>query len=405
MISRKNIAIITQSLDGGGAERMAANMSIELSKYYNVYLFVFSSRQVEYDYGGTLVRYKGKYRRSNLHSILSRIVETRRLKKKYNIDCSISHQDRPNLFNALSGGKAKVICCLHTSPTSVMKPLSRRAILQKMACKRSYKYLGVSKVAVLDLVEKFSFPRKKVDCIYNFVNINLIRDQSMLPLEDTKARVFFKEHDYTIISVGRFLKTKGHQHLLRALKLLRSQGINCGAVILGQGETKPAIESLVTALELSTHVYMPGQVMNPFQYIQKATVFVLASGYEGLPMALIEAAACGCPLISTDVITGPREILAPHSDLRKMTDKVEDVEYGILTPRCLDDSMTRLEADDGEAQLADAIKKMILDEKYRLQYAIKAGECADNFGVQAIVPEWRKLIDGEQRYEVLYHYH
>ena len=394
MPNRKNIAIITQTLDTGGAERMAANMSVELSKYYNVYLFVFDSNQVEYAYGGTLVQYKGKYRRLNPLSILSRLAETHRLKKKYNIDCSISHQDRPNLFNALSGGKAKIVCCLHTSPTSVFKHSSGRALLQKLACRLSYKYLGVSKVAALDLVEKFSYPDKKVDYIYNFVDIDFIREQSILPLVDAKAISFFERHAYNIISVGRFLKTKGHQHLLRALKLLRSQGIDCGVMILGQGDTKPAIENLVAELGLGIHVYMPGQVINPYQYIKKATAFVLASDYEGLPMVLIEAAACGCPLISTDIITGPREILAPHSDFRHITDKVEDAEYGVLTPKCNDNSMTRLEADDREIQLADAIKQMIVDERYRLQYITKAGECAEKFCAQAIVPEWKKIIDG-----------
>lgn len=64
---------------------------------------------------------------------------------------------------------------------------------------------------------------------------------------------------------------------------------------------------------------MPGFSENPFAYMARAAVFVLSSGYEGLPGVLIQAMACGCPVVSTDCPSGPREIL-------------QDGRYGPLVP-------------------------------------------------------------------------
>jgi glycosyltransferase involved in cell wall biosynthesis len=78
---------------------------------------------------------------------------------------------------------------------------------------------------------------------------------------------------------------------------------------LGEGEERAELEQLIRTLGLHEHVALPGFVDNPYAYMARATVFVLSSAWEGFSCVLVEAMACGCPVVSTDCPSGPAEIL------------------------------------------------------------------------------------------------
>ena len=80
-------------------------------------------------------------------------------------------------------------------------------------------------------------------------------------------------------------------------------------IVLGEGPLRPTLLALAHNLHISEYVDFPGFVSNPFAYLAKAHLFVLSSRHEGLGNVLIEAMACGCPVVSTDCPFGPAEIL------------------------------------------------------------------------------------------------
>jgi glycosyltransferase involved in cell wall biosynthesis len=90
-------------------------------------------------------------------------------------------------------------------------------------------------------------------------------------------------------------------------------------LILGEGKLRPSLTSLAEELDIVEDLAMPGFVDNPFQYFARADLFVLSSRWEGLGNVVIEALACGCPVVSTDCPSGPAEIL-------------ENGKYGTLVP-------------------------------------------------------------------------
>lgn len=112
-----------------------------------------------------------------------------------------------------------------------------------------------------------------------------------------------------IIAMGRFNdEHKNFSLLIRAFKLLRSNR-TAKLIIIGEGKDRPLYESLAEKLNLSEDVQFPGFIPNPLPYLRHSDCFVLSSSHEGLPTVLIEALACGCPVVSTDCPSGPREIL------------------------------------------------------------------------------------------------
>jgi N-acetylgalactosamine-N,N'-diacetylbacillosaminyl-diphospho-undecaprenol 4-alpha-N-acetylgalactosaminyltransferase len=120
---------------------------------------------------------------------------------------------------------------------------------------------------------------------------------------------------------------------------------------------------------------------NPFKYIKKSDVFVLASREEGFPNVLIEAMIFGVPVISTDCISGPREILAPKSDIEfQLKDSIEFAENGILYP-----------VDDMNG-LVEALDTLFHDSGMRDRYVKKALEKSKEFSVDKIVEKYKGVL-------------
>lgn len=112
-----------------------------------------------------------------------------------------------------------------------------------------------------------------------------------------------------VISVGRLSPEKGLNTLLHAFALLHADQPAARLVMAGEGPERAALQGLVAELGLSSVVSLPGRTSAPLAWMRHSAVFVLASDYEGFGNVLVEAMACGTPVVSTDCPVGPREIL------------------------------------------------------------------------------------------------
>jgi len=111
-----------------------------------------------------------------------------------------------------------------------------------------------------------------------------------------------------ILAAGRLEKQKDYPTLIQAAAILNKQR-EVHLLILGEGSQRSHLESLVAQLGIQSMVNMPGYVDNVYAYLNRGSVFVLTSAWEGFPSVLVEAMACGIPVISTDCPSGPDEIL------------------------------------------------------------------------------------------------
>ena len=109
--------------------------------------------------------------------------------------------------------------------------------------------------------------------------------------------------------MGRLSPEKNHALLLHAFARLRAGRSGVRLAILGEGSERAQLENLRDELGLADRVLLPGWVDNPHAWMARAALVALSSDWEGLPTVVIEALACGCPVVATDCCHGPREIL------------------------------------------------------------------------------------------------
>ena len=165
--------------------------------------------------------------------------------------------------------------------------------------------VGVSRGVAAELTEAVGVPAGRVHTIYNpVVSASLVRDAdrpSGHPWLDGSG-------PQVVLAAGRLNKQKDFSTLLAAFaKLLARRPARL--IVLGKGRLRATLTAQAEELRIAEHVDFPGFVRNPYAFMAKSSLFVLSSRHEGLPTVLVEAMACGCPVVSTDCPFGPDEIL------------------------------------------------------------------------------------------------
>lgn len=169
----------------------------------------------------------------------------------------------------------------------------------------AHKIIAVSRDTKRDLIEFTHLSAEKIKTIYNpVVSQEMLEKANLTP-----------SHEYyqigqppIILGVGRLTRQKDFATLIRAFDIVHKQ-IPARLLILGEGDDRAELEALIHSLNLEGEVDLPGYEINPYTYMKNSAVFVLSSRWEGLPNALIQSLACGCPVVSTNCPTGPMEIL------------------------------------------------------------------------------------------------
>jgi len=168
--------------------------------------------------------------------------------------------------------------------------------------------VAVSQGVAEDLSRCAGIARERIVTIYNPVVRAEILEKARAPLA---APWFATGEPPVVLGAGRLVPQKDFATLLRAFARVRATR-PARLVILGSAKTAEArrtLEALAERLGVAEDVAFPGFVENPFAYMARASVFALSSAWEGLPAVLIQAMACGCPVVSTDCPSGPAEIL------------------------------------------------------------------------------------------------
>jgi glycosyltransferase involved in cell wall biosynthesis len=393
---KKNIAIIIPQLAGGGAERVASNLSLYLPEdKYKKHIIVYDTEKMDYPYKGELLSINTKVSRNPLSKIknyCTRIYKLKKIKRDYKIDISISLLTRTNIANILTKGNDKVIVSVRNYLTKSSTGFYGRInnILIKLLYNKADHVVAVSNIIKTDLVENFGINENKIQVIYNPYDIEKINRLAQEEIEEEFQEIFKCP---TIITAGRLTKQKGQWHLIRSFKNVKKEIPNAKLVIIGQGELEDYLKQLAVDLNLEKDIHFLGFRQNPFKYISRSKVYSFPSLYEGFPNTLCEAMICGVPVISSDCKSGPKEILSPDSDINKEVANLTYCKYGILVPVCEEELISsKVELTINEKVLAESTIKLIKDIEISKMYSSLSVRRSNDFSYKKIISEWNRLL-------------
>jgi len=179
--------------------------------------------------------------------------------------------------------------------------------LEKWLLEANDKIVAVSNAVKEDLKKAFFINQKKIEVIYNPIDLELINKMAKESIEP-ELETLFEKHP-VLINVARMEPQKGLNHLINIFEKVNQILPETKLVLIGDGTLRRALEKKVFEKGLNKKVLFLGWRKNPFPYMARAKLFVLTSLWEGFGMVLIEAMALGIPVIAFATRGGHVEIL------------------------------------------------------------------------------------------------
>jgi glycosyltransferase involved in cell wall biosynthesis len=260
----------------------------------------------------------------------------------------------------------KIIGSLHNQYSHFLQTVEHGDLYAAMIRRyfnQADRIIAVSQGIAQDLSENFGVRPELIAVIPNPVDLDQIRTLAEEPITE---HCWFSEELPICLFVGRLSAQKGVEYLLQAMALARPlKKFRC--VIIGDGEKRSELEALVKQLKLTEDIAFLGRQSNPFKFMHRATCFVLPSIVEGLPYVILEAMACGCPIIATDCAPGVRELLG-------------ESQRGLLVPP------------KDPTTLAEAMLKILQDAEFRERLSHSGLEFVKRFSAEKVAAEYEAII-------------
>ena len=296
--------MIVPNCNAGGTERVCQRFANYLiTQNTNVLVVGLSNNDFPYSLSCNFDKLDGSsvspYRIVRLYK---RIKTLRYLVKKHKISSVISMGEYPNFLLNFIPLTVNKICRITNSTTSLS---NFKGIIIRLSLKISYHTSNYTIFPVNRLANELGLSpdSKKVIILPNPIDLIEIKHYSKLQI----SNINIPSTNY-FIHVGQLVEQKDHNTLLYAFAQYISKGGRYNLVLIGKGILEPKIRDLINELNIGKRVYMLGWIDNPLPFIKSARALIMTSKWEGIPNIMLEALTLGCPVISTDCPTGPRDL-------------------------------------------------------------------------------------------------
>lgn len=343
----------------GGAEQVCASLANEFCKRHEVYIYSLNAvnEVIPYTFDERICFHRGTNKEERLRIQIQRnFMPFIKFVKENKIDIVLLVGNYPALIVSLTRffTKAKYVYCDHGALINQWKQKDI-TLIRFVDAFLAHKIVTLTERTKEDYHQKFHIPYKKLECIYNWVE---------MPEENVKYETESKK----ILSVGRFGKEKGYDLLVEVAEKVKTMHEDWSWDIYGDGETFTKIQRMIQQKNLEGFVHLKGNALNMKELYPNYAFLVLTSYREGLPLVLLEAKANKLPVISFDILTGPREI-------------INDQEDGFLVEPYDTDMM------------ADKIHTLIENAELRQAFSKNTEKNIEKFSKDRITKEWELLFE------------
>ncbi|MDV6168393.1 glycosyltransferase [Flavobacterium sp. DG1-102-2] len=313
METKKHIAFFVTSLNVGGVERAFVNLANS---------FVGDGHKVDFVVCQYIGNLKSELKEEvNVISfadsrLRKSVFQLRKYIRTTTADCLITGPTYPNfialLANLLTFNKIKVIISQHSYQDIEMNNLGILGKIAPILIRKTYNYASkvvcVSEGVSRDMVENYGVKLEKTAVIYNAV----LDDQFFRKagdIVDPHVAGHLKGKKY-LVAVGRLAAVKNYPFMINTFARMRTSipDFEYDLVILGEGEEKDNLKSLIKELSMDDSIHLLGSFANPLPVIKGAQLFIHTSYSEAMPLVYVEALALKIPVV-TLINNGAEEIL------------------------------------------------------------------------------------------------
>ncbi len=369
-VKKKKVLFLIHDLGQGGAEKVLVNLLNNMNRnVFDITLISLFGGGVNEQYLKDDIHYRSVFPfvfRGNKH--LMKLLSPQQLhslliKDVYDIEVSYLEGPSARIISGCKEAKTKLVTWIHIQQDSAERSSkSFRSINEAMKCYGRFdRIIGVSEYVKSTFQKAFpvSVP---MQVLYNTNESDDIKRAAEESVQDG----LFSPNEIKLVCVGKLLKSKGFDRIVRIIEKLRQEGFPVHLYILGSGPLKNELETYIAEKNLNSNVTLLGYQTNPYKYVSKCDLFVCASYAEGFSTAATEALIVGTPVCTVEV-SGMREMLGNNN------------EWGIVT------------AND-DISLYTEIRRLISDQELLQHYKEKALERGNFFSKEETVKAVESML-------------
>lgn len=357
----KNICFVVYDLSVvGGVERVVESLANRLSENHIVHIVSLHSNALnpafQFNKSISIGFFNMKEDRLR-NQMIEGTIKLANYFRRYKIDVAFLEATYAGFIGAPLGilSKTKICFCDHGALYNQLEDNDITS-MRRISAKLCNKIIVLTQRSADDYKKYFNINRSKIIAIYNWIKEALV-DESREYDVDSKI----------IVTAGRFTKEKGFDLLVEVAKIVLKNNPDWKWYVYGDGPLKESIEQKIVEANLEDSLILKGFAHNIEEIYGRASLYVLPSYREGIPLVLLEAKAYKLPCVSFDVVTGPNEI-------------IENNVNGLL-----------VEPYDIYA-MASGINQLILDPELRKQFSDQAYSNIWKFRESTILKQWEKAI-------------